>query len=447
MFESRMNANTVRASHGLPANCGVSHRSQSLQTMLLGAQEELNRLCNIARQARYEVRFCDPAGAVVDFPGRKDSGRDRIEEKATTARLPNATIEVQSRVAAHESTLVDFGSHFRIRHGGLSSAATPVFDANGELAGTLDLVSLDAGEPDAPAPLTRALVQATARAIEERAFRDCHRAAWIVAVTPTDPSLAPKLFAVDGQQNIIAADRYGRAMMSADLPGPRNLAKPASLWALFERNPAPFQGKARCDVAALLVPNRLSRDSRAAQRIEVPDHVGDSCFGCPSVGQPAESCLAEKWSTVITPPEVKAVMGIGADGRLHVRPRIDAIASFPQLPVNEQARGGLPPGVLRRVRAHVDANLESNIDLADLAAVANLSRCHFARAFKQSVGATPHDYLVQRRLERAQELLADTEMPLAEIALATGFSDQSHFSRRFREHLNASPSAFRRARR
>ena len=413
MFESRMNANTVRASHGLPANCGVSHRSQSLQTMLLGAQEELNRLCNIARQARYEVRFCDPAGAVVDFPGRKDSGRDRIEEKATTARLPNATIEVQSRVAAHESTLVDFGSHFRIRHGGLSSAATPVFDANGELAGTLDLVSLDAGEPDAPAPLTRALVQATARAIEERAFRDCHRAAWIVAVTPTDPSLAPKLFAVDGQQNIIAADRYGRAMMSADLPGPRNLAKPASLWALFERNPAPFQGKARCDVAALLVPNRL----------------------------------AEKWSTVITPPEVKAVMGIGADGRLHVRPRIDAIASFPQLPVNEQARGGLPPGVLRRVRAHVDANLESNIDLADLAAVANLSRCHFARAFKQSVGATPHDYLVQRRLERAQELLADTEMPLAEIALATGFSDQSHFSRRFREHLNASPSAFRRARR
>jgi len=413
MFESRMNANTVRASHGLPANCGVSHRSQSLQTMLLGAQEELNRLCNIARQARYEVRFCDPAGAVVDFPGRKDSGRDRIEEKATTAHLPNATIEVQSRVAAHESTLVDFGSHFRIRHGGLSSAATPVFDANGELAGTLDLVSLDAGEPDAPAPLTRALVQATARAIEERAFRDCHRAAWIVAVTPTDPSLAPKLFAVDGQQNIIAADRYGRAMMSADLPGPRNLAKPASLWALFERNPAPFQGKARCDVAALLVPNRL----------------------------------AEKWSTVITPPEVKAVMGIGADGRLHVRPRIDAIASFPQLPVNEQARGGLPPGVLRRVRAHVDANLESNIDLADLAAVANLSRCHFARAFKQSVGATPHDYLVQRRLERAQELLADTEMPLAEIALATGFSDQSHFSRRFREHLNASPSAFRRARR
>jgi len=413
MLESRMNANTVRASHGLPANCGVSHRSQSLQTMLLGAQEELNRLCNIARQARYEVRFCDPAGAVVDFPGRKDSGRDRIEEKATTAHLPNATIEVQSRVAAHESTLVDFGSHFRIRHGGLSSAATPVFDANGELAGTLDLVSLDPGEPDAPAPLTRALVQATARAIEERAFRDCHRAAWIVAVTPTDPSLAPKLFAVDGQQNIIAADRYGRAMMSADLPGPRNLAKPASLWALFERNPAPFQGKARCDVAALLVPNRL----------------------------------AEKWSTVITPPEVKAVMGIGADGRLHVRPRIDAIASFPQLPVNEQARGGLPPGVLRRVRAHVDANLESNIDLADLAAVANLSRCHFARAFKQSVGATPHDYLVQRRLERAQELLADTEMPLAEIALATGFSDQSHFSRRFREHLNASPSAFRRARR
>jgi AraC-like DNA-binding protein len=413
MFESRTNANTVKVSHGLPPDCGVPHRSQSLQAILLGAQEELNRLCNIARQARYEVRFCDPAGAVVDFPGRKDFARDRIDEKAMTTRLPKAPTKAQSLVAVQESMLVDFGSHFRIRHGGLSSAATPVFDANGELAGTLDLVALDPGEPEAPAPLTRALVQATARAIEERAFRECHRSLWIVAVTPRDPSLAPRLFAVDGQQNIIAADRHGRAMMSADLPGPRNSAKPVSLWALFERNPAPFQGKARRDVAALLVPNRL----------------------------------VENWSTVITPPEVKPAMGLGWDGHLHVRPRIDAIASFPPLPVNEQARGGLPPGVLRRVRAHIGANLEASIDLADLAAVANLSRCHFARAFKQSVGATPHDYLVQCRLERAQELLADTEMPLAEIALATGFSDQSHFSRRFREHLLSSPSAFRRARR
>jgi len=411
MFESRTTANTVRASHGSPPNYGLIHQPQHLQTILLGAQEELARLCNIARRARYEVRFCDPAGAVVDFPGRNNFGRDRIDEKAATARLPGVTTKVQSLVDAHGS-VVDFGSHFRTRHGGLSSAATPVFDADGDLVGTLDLVSFD-DETDAPAPLTRALVQATARAIEERAFRECHRAAWIVAVTPRDPSLAPQLFAVDAQQNIIAADRHGRAMMSAALPGPRTSAKPVSLWTLFERNPAPFQGKAHCDVAALLAPNGL----------------------------------AENWSTVITPPEVKAAMGIGWDGHLHVRPRIDAIASFPQLPANEQARGGLPPGVLRRVRAHIDANLEGNIDLADLAAVANLSRCHFARAFKQSVGATPHHYLVQRRLERAQELLAETEMPLAEIALATGFSDQSHFSRRFREHLHASPSAFRRARR
>jgi AraC-like DNA-binding protein len=413
MLESRTNVNAVMASRGLSSNREVTHQSQSLQAILLGAQEELNRLCNIARQARYEVRFCDPAGALVDFPGRKDLARDRTDEKAMTTRLPNAATKLQSVVAEHESMLVDFGSHFRIRHGGLSSAATPVFDANGELAGTLDLVALDPGELEVPAPLTRALVQATAHAIEERAFRECHRSLWIVAVTPRDPSLAPKLFAVDGQQNIIGADRHGRAMMSSDLPGARNLAKPVSLWALFERNPAPFRSRARVDVAAMLVSN-----------------------GAP-----------ESWSAVITPPEVKAAMGIGSDSRLHVRPRIDAIASFPQLPVNEQARGGLPPGVLRRVRAHIDANLEANIDLSDLAAVANLSRCHFARAFKQSAGATPHDYLVQRRLERAQELLADTEMPLAEIALATGFSDQSHFSRRFRERLQSSPSAFRRARR
>jgi transcriptional regulator GlxA family with amidase domain len=108
-------------------------------------------------------------------------------------------------------------------------------------------------------------------------------------------------------------------------------------------------------------------------------------------------------------------------------------------------RGGLAPGALRRVREYVEANLEAKIELADLAARANLSRCHFAYAFKQSVGCTPHRYVVSRRLEKARELLAENRLPISEIAVATGFADQSHFSRCFRAFFGLSPLAFRRS--
>lgn len=111
-----------------------------------------------------------------------------------------------------------------------------------------------------------------------------------------------------------------------------------------------------------------------------------------------------------------------------------------------QFRGGLTSSTLRRVRAYVDANLASRLELADLAAIANLSRCHFAYAFKQSQGCTPHRYVMSRRLEKACELLEASTVPIVEIALATGFADQSHFSRCFRTFFGISPLAFRRSR-
>ena len=107
------------------------------------------------------------------------------------------------------------------------------------------------------------------------------------------------------------------------------------------------------------------------------------------------------------------------------------------------ARGGLPPGALRRVRDYVEARLEENIDIQALADTAGLSMYHFARAFKQSEGITPHEYLVQCRVRRARELLRSSELPLAEIARACGFSDQSHCARRFREHFGVTPSRYR----
>jgi transcriptional regulator GlxA family with amidase domain len=107
------------------------------------------------------------------------------------------------------------------------------------------------------------------------------------------------------------------------------------------------------------------------------------------------------------------------------------------------ARGGLSPGSRRRVREYIDANLEESISIERLATLVGLSRCHFARAFKQSEGVTPHHFLFVCRVRRAQELLVKTDWPLSQIAIASGFSDQSHCSRRFRELVGLTPKKYR----
>ena len=125
----------------------------------------------------------------------------------------------------------------------------------------------------------------------------------------------------------------------------------------------------------------------------------------------------------------------------YVSPSLDKTAILAQL--HPRIRGGLPPRALRRVREYIEDHLEETISIEALAGIVGLSMYHFARAFKQSEGLTPHEYLVRCRVRRAQELLASTDLPLSEIALASGFSDQSHFARRFREHVGITPSSYR----
>ena len=98
---------------------------------------------------------------------------------------------------------------------------------------------------------------------------------------------------------------------------------------------------------------------------------------------------------------------------------------------------------MRRIREYMEVHLGESIDLSMLAGVAGLSVHHFARQFKQSIGVTPHHYLTQKRVERAQEMLAQTDLTLSEIAYAAGFSDQSHLTRHFRHMLGTTPREFR----
>jgi AraC family transcriptional regulator len=105
--------------------------------------------------------------------------------------------------------------------------------------------------------------------------------------------------------------------------------------------------------------------------------------------------------------------------------------------------GGLQPQKLRRVLEFIDANLESDLSLAELAEEADLSLYHFARAFKQSMGSTPIQFLMQQRIDRAKTMLAASELPLSQIALTVGFKNQSHFTTQFRKFTEMTPRAWR----
>jgi AraC family transcriptional regulator len=114
---------------------------------------------------------------------------------------------------------------------------------------------------------------------------------------------------------------------------------------------------------------------------------------------------------------------------------------------NPKARGGLAPWQEIRAKEAMDAGLDKEITIARLAYDCGLSASRFARAFRQSTGCPPHRWLLQRRIERAQDLLLTSDKTLAEIASACGFSDQGHLTRAFGQTVGTSPGLWRRTKR
>lgn len=117
-----------------------------------------------------------------------------------------------------------------------------------------------------------------------------------------------------------------------------------------------------------------------------------------------------------------------------------------QAPTSEPVRGGLCPWQIRKVTSHVEAHLDGPIRNEDLATIVRLNSSHFGRAFRNSFGEPPHEYVIRRRVERAQGLMLSTDAPLSEIALNCGLADQAHLSRLFRRIVGETPRAWRRAR-
>jgi len=112
---------------------------------------------------------------------------------------------------------------------------------------------------------------------------------------------------------------------------------------------------------------------------------------------------------------------------------------------NVKRRNGLPRARLNRVIEYVEANLDREMALADLAQTAGMSAHYFSELFRQSVHVSPHQYVLRRRIARARNLLNDPKITIFEAAVRTGFSDQSHFTKVFRRVAGVTPTGYRAA--
>jgi transcriptional regulator of acetoin/glycerol metabolism/AraC-like DNA-binding protein len=382
-----------------------------LEDLIFSSQEEIDRLYKVVREAGYAVLLCGTSGVAVEHRGEAAQA-SQFEYWGTWlggvwSEQIEGTNGIGTCIAEERPVTIHRSQHFRSRHIDLSCSGAPVFDASGKLMAVLDVSAIDPELSERAHALTGALTIGAARAITERFFRERFRRHWIIAAALPEKETPGMLLAVDEDQRIIGADRLARTTLLLE---DRKLHVGVSLWTLFERDVELFRRKDRTDT-----PTRLT------------------------IAGSNETCFA-----LVTPPEIASdARRNPADAALHARPRLDLIGTLRNSIPPRPTLGGLSPCAMRRVMEYVEAHLSDSMDLAELAAVAGVSVFHFAREFKHSTSVTPHFYLRQKRVERAQDMLARTDLPLTQIALAAGFFDQSHLARHFRQMLGTTPTEFR----
>jgi len=106
-------------------------------------------------------------------------------------------------------------------------------------------------------------------------------------------------------------------------------------------------------------------------------------------------------------------------------------------------RGGLGSARLRRIKELVDAKMEDELTLCEMAQSVELSTAHFSRMFRKSTGESPHHFVLRHRVERAKEMLPAAEERVLDVAVACGFKTQQHFARVFRRMCGVSPTEYR----
>jgi AraC family transcriptional regulator len=286
------------------------------------------------------------------------------------------------------------------------TVSAPIYDYNGSTMASIALFE-NAGRVVEPTEhILRVLIRSTARAMSERWFRRFHRREWIIAARREDETHTSIILAVDRSRKVIGADYAAREFLQ--ITG-RRFEPGLTVSEFFGCDFTSGQGRRYCDVAL---------------------HVQSSDASSP-------------WLALITPPDLGAVQGHGRERlQVHTRPRLDALDKG-SIAAEQEQRCGLPTRMLRSIEEYIDTHLEKELSVEELAFHLGLSPSYFGRSFRSAVGFTPHAYVMHRRLLRSQELLVSTDLPLIDIALATGFADQSHFCRRFHEMTGVPPRTYR----
>ena len=135
-----------------------------------------------------------------------------------------------------------------------------------------------------------------------------------------------------------------------------------------------------------------------------------------------------------------------SDSRFHGEPagNLELLEGRLALPRSARTyRGGLGPARLRRVQELVNAKIEEELRIDEMAQSAGLSTAHFSQMFRQSTGESPHQFVLRQRVERAKEMLPTPGMRILDVAIACGFKTQQHFARVFRRMCGASPTEYR----
>jgi AraC family transcriptional regulator len=123
---------------------------------------------------------------------------------------------------------------------------------------------------------------------------------------------------------------------------------------------------------------------------------------------------------------------------------VETLEPSPSQTEKKRAVSALPKWRLMRVLKYIDAHIGEPIKLANLAAAAGLSRMYFAKQFRAATGIRPHNYVLRKRIERAQQMLAATPAALVDIALSVGFQTQAHFTTVFKRFVGDTPCQWRR---
>jgi AraC-like DNA-binding protein len=286
------------------------------------------------------------------------------------------------------------------------TVSTPIYDHDGTAIASIALFEKAGCIAEPTVHVLRVIIRSMARAMSERWFRLFHRRDWIIAARREDETHTSIILAVDGSRTLIGADHAAREFLETT---GRRFELGLSITEFFGCDFTPGRGRRYCDVAL---------------------HLQSSDASSP-------------WLALITPPDLGALQGRRWERlQAHTRPRLDALDTG-TIAAEQEQRGGLPARMLKSIEEYIDVHLEKALTVEELAFHLGISPSYFARSFRSSVGLAPHAYVMRRRLLRAQELLASTDLPLIDIALATGFADQSHFSRRLHQMTGVPPRAFR----